>query len=262
MAKKQQKNRLASSSISSFTETILSISRRFSISQVFEDFLTLTIAACTQNPALRISYYETEYLETIRKYKDLDLRHKFPKALACLIEEVEARNESSLGNDVLGEFFEEHISNGRNGQFFTPYPVCQMMAAMVASTPPENSNEPLRILDPTCGSGRMLLAARCVGTGQREYYGIDIDQTCVKMAAVNLFFNGMWNSEVMCANVLDPNDFVLSYHISLLPLGIFKIQDKGKSAIWHLFQRGLEKIKKDKDFKKVANEKGSQLKLF
>jgi hypothetical protein len=223
-----------------FAESLLSISSRFSLFNVFEDFLTMSIAACTQNPQTRKSWYEDEYLNTISPYKDSELRHEFPKAFLYLVQEMEEKKDSSSGNDVLGEFFEQHISNGRKGQFFTPYHLCKCMASIVQGREKaeindlEEADKPKRMIDPCCGSGRMLIASRNVHGALHEYYGIDIDHTCVKMTALNLFFNGVWNSEVMCANALYPGDFVIAYRISLLPLGIFKIEEKKNSKLWHL----------------------------
>ena len=58
--------------------------------------------------------------------------------------------------DALGDLFMEHVSHGNNGQFFTPEPLCQFMslATGVDELKPGQS-----MCDPTCGSGRMLLAA-------------------------------------------------------------------------------------------------------
>jgi len=242
--KKQNKN---VDSKDTFANSIFRISHRFSLFTVFDDFLTMAFAACTQNPNTKLSWYEEEYLTTIARYKDSDLRHEFPKAFAFLIQEMEDRVVSSLGNDVLGEFFEQHISNGRNGQFFTPFPICTFMASMthtdVTHDETEGIKRPLRILDPACGSGRMLLAARTINGPGEEYYGIDIDRTCVKITALNLFLNGVWNSEVMCANALIPDDFVIAYHISFFPLGVFKIEDKEQSRLWHLQRNSFNKEK-------------------
>jgi hypothetical protein len=92
----------------------------------------------------------------------------------------------------------------------------------------------------------MLRAAQKeLGPGH-EYYGIDIDRTCVKVTALNLFLHGAWNSEVMCANALSPNDFVIASHISFLPLGIFKIEEKEKSRLWHLQKNSFEQEEKKK----------------
>ncbi|MFP5041664.1 N-6 DNA methylase [Parasediminibacterium sp. JCM 36343] len=232
-----------------FAETMHLIGYRFSLAKAFDDFLTMAIAACTQNPATGKSHYEEEYLEAIAYYKDSELRHEFPKAFAQLVMEMEERMGSGKGNDVLGDFFEQNVSNGRNGQFFTPYPICEFMASAVAAkgagSEAAEREEPLRMLDPACGSGRMLVAARKVNGGNNSYYGIDIDRVCVKMAALNLFLNGMWGSEVMCADALMPQDFVVSYRISFLPFGIFKIVEKEKSVLWHMHLNSF--ARKDND---------------
>jgi len=251
MASKQKaENASLAPSKSKFAESLLAISHRFSIFTVFDDFLTMSIAACTQNLHTKKSWYEDEYMATVQKYKGSDLRFEFPNAFASLSIEMEDRFDDSRGNDVLGEFFEQHISNGRNGQFFTPYPVCQFIASITATDWKQAENapvdRPLRILDPACGSGRMLLAThRTLGPGD-EYYGIDIDRTCVKMTALNLFFNGVWNSEVMCANALSPDDFVIAYRISSLPLGIFKIEEKENSRLWNLNINSFKREEKKK----------------
>lgn len=248
MVLKQNRNNTAAHSKNKFAETLLTISHRFSLFSVFDDFLTMSIAACTQNLQTKNSWYEDEYLETIGKYKNSELRHEFPKAFAYFVTEMEERVGSSLGNDVLGDFFEQHISNGRNGQFFTPYPICEFMASVTHTDQVSDTEnkEPLKILDPACGSGRMLLASYRINGPGNEYYGIDIDRTCVKMTALNLFLNGIWNSEVMCANALMPDDFVIAYRISFIPLGIFKIEVKEHSKLWYLHKNSFPVREKKK----------------
>lgn len=268
----QQKKKHVPSSKQSFTGAILSIASRFSLHTVFDDFLTMAIAAFTQNLQTGKSWYEDEYMDTIAKYKDSELRYEFPNALAYLITEMEEAVNSSLGNDVLGSFFEQHISSGRNGQFFTPFPVCQFMAQIThaSNEPAPKTYRPLRIIDPACGSGRMILAGSKVHGLGHEYYGIDLDQICVKMAAINLFLNGIWNSEVLCANALMPGDFVISYRISFLPLGIFKIHSKEESRLWHLYQQSFSESKKQSEniildptpFAERKKDEGTQLGLF
>ncbi len=68
-----------------------------------------------------------------------------------------------------------------------------------------------------------------------EFYGIDIDHTCVKMTALNLFLNGIFRSEVMWADALSPGDFRVSYVISFLPLGIFRVEVKEQSKLWRMY---------------------------
>lgn len=274
MASKRPQKGFTVPSKKTFAETMHTIGYRFSLFSAFDDFLTMSIAACTQNLHTKISWYEDEYLETIAKYKDSELRHEFSNAFAYLITEMEERVGSSSGNDVLGDFFELHISNGRNGQFFTPAPICQFMASIthtdrVCDT---GTTEPVRVLDPACGSGRMLLAAHKVNGQGHEYYGIDIDRTCVKMTALNLFLNGVWNSEVMCANALSPEDFVITYRISFLPLGIFKIEVREESRLWHLYRDSFPTrqnkqtsgsiILESTPFSERKKDEGTQLGLF
>ena len=80
--------------------------------------------------------------------------------------------------DVLGDFFMEHLSFGRNGQFFTPEHLCDMMAMI---SMPADTNH---ILDPACGSGRMLMASAKLHR-YGKFYGADIDRTCCMMAVIN-----------------------------------------------------------------------------
>jgi type I restriction-modification system DNA methylase subunit len=76
----------------------------------------------------------------------------------------------------------------------------------------------------------MLLSSyRITGAGH-EYYGIDIDRTCVKMAALNLFLNRVWNSEIMCANSLLPNDFVVAYRISFVPWASLELKRRNNQS--------------------------------
>jgi len=273
-SKHNKKTATTAFSKSTFSETIFKIAHRFSLAQVFDDFLMMAIAACTINPETKLSYYEEEYLTTIAKYKDSDLRFEFPNAFAQFIQEMEERFHSDSGSNVLGEFFEQHISNGRNGQFFTPQHVCDFMASITHSAKENNIEDtrPLRILDPACGSGRMLIASHKIMGRGHEYYGIDIDRTCVKMCALNFFLNGIWRSEVMCANALMPNDFVIAYRISLLPLRIFKIEEKENSTLWHLYRNSFASSKKEHinptikfdstPFIEIKRDDGMQLNLF
>jgi len=235
---------------------------------VFNDFLTLTTCAFSQNPATGKSYDEELYLQAIAVYKEDTFRHHFPKMLACLTCEMEDRVGSGEGNDVLGEFYEQHLYRKGASQYFTPWPICTFMAkASTDSIDLHATREPLRILDPCCGSGRMLLASGKENGPNHEYYGIDIDHTCVKMAAINLFLNGMFHSEVMCGDALDLNDFRGSYKISFLPFGIFRIAEKEESWLWTLHKNSFQNKRPKEEspalvFQGKSISRETQLKLF
>lgn len=89
-------------------------------------------------------------------------------------------------------------------------------------------------IDPTFGSGRMVLASAEVYGPYQEYYGIDIEETCVKMTAINFFLSDLFHSEVLRADALWPEDFRVSYKISFLPYGMFRIMDDERWPLWHL----------------------------
>jgi type I restriction-modification system DNA methylase subunit len=244
-----------------------SFAYRYDLRPVFDDFLTMSMCAVTQIPGAGKSHYEDLYLETIAKYAKDEMRYNFPKLFAALVAEMEDRLEDGQGNDVLGDYYEQKFSRKDSGQFFTPWHICQFMAHCLSGD--VQTEQTKRILDPCCGSGRMLTAsAKVMGWGH-EYYGIDLDHTCVKMTALNLFLNGIFHSEVMWGDALSPDDFRISYAISFLPLGIFRIEEKEKSKLWHLhknsFPARTEKPKQaitlpSKDGPPVGT--GSQLHLF
>lgn len=65
--------------------------------------------------------------------------------------------------------------------------------------------QPLTICDPCCGSGVMFLAAAetferwMLDWGLVQFYGMDIDRTCVMMAQVNLMIYGLNGFSLKCA---------------------------------------------------------------
>jgi hypothetical protein len=87
-----------------------------------------------------------------------------------------------------------------------------MMTSVLADTPQEAERyyfehviptavrigyEPIKIIDPCVGSGRMLLAAAAyypgwiTNLGLVQFYGQDIDPTCVQMTRVNMMLYGL-----------------------------------------------------------------------
>jgi type I restriction-modification system DNA methylase subunit len=178
---------------------------------------------------------------------------------------LEARLHDGQGNDVLGGFYEVHLYRKGASQYFTTWPVCMFMASITHN---DTQREfPLRILDPCCGSGRMLIAGSRNFGPEHFYFGIDIDHTCVKMSVLNMFLNGIFFGEVMWANALNPDDFQMSYKLSMYPLGIFRIQEKEQSLLWKLNQNTFKK-KSQMSEGTLPSEEGkssgqsSQLKLF
>ncbi len=99
--------------------------------------------------------------------------------------------EYITGGDMLGSLLEQTRSArtaSANGAFYTPYNVSYAMAMMLCPHPGE------KIIDPACGSGRMLLAklhaCRVQFGGEPDLYGVDIDADAVRVCRLNLLLAG------------------------------------------------------------------------
>ena len=139
--------------------------------------------------ALSGGQMEKEYLGLVRPYGDGPIGQRaidaFPEALGDLIVVMEKTRK-----DILGDIFQGAISYGHNGQFFTPEPVCEAMARMSMQQGAE------RVIDPCCGSGRLLLAAADVNP-HATFFGQDIDLRCVRMTAINLALRNLYGQVVL-----------------------------------------------------------------
>ncbi|WP_295772361.1 N-6 DNA methylase [uncultured Mucilaginibacter sp.] len=137
-------------------------------------------------------------LETYRNHKKVNELVNLVKLVGDLSENF---------SDPLGELYMQAISNGHNGQYFTPEPICDMMAAISVGNPTEGQT----VADCACGSGRMLLSAAKINR-RLKLYGADLDITCCKMALVNMLLNSL-QGEIAHMNSLT-NDFYRGYKVS------------------------------------------------
>jgi hypothetical protein len=89
------------------------------------------------------------------------------------------------GDDLLGLAYEHFLSDvykGERGQYFTPPPLCRLLWSRLPLQPGEV------VLDPTCGSGGLLLPVASVGA---ELRGFDLDGRLARLAKVNLRLLGV-----------------------------------------------------------------------
>lgn len=115
--------------------------------------------------------------------------------------------------DPLGEFFMLEISRGHNGQYFTPEHICDFMNQIIAS---DELQEKKKVLDPACGSGRMLLSAAKMNRNLL-FYGADLDITCVQMAVINMLMNSL-TGEISQMNSLS-NEYFRGYKFGVRNIG-------------------------------------------
>ncbi len=164
---------------------LLEISYRHQITRVFDDFMQMSICCYAMQTM------EEEYLSIAKQYNKEEL-NTFSHALAEMINEYErAMDDCGSWEDILGNVFEEINSSSQashSGQFFTPKCICDLMAKMVTDNPGET------VADPTCGSGRNLIAHCRLDANNRFntfYYGFDLDNRCVNMTVLNMIMFGM-----------------------------------------------------------------------
>ena len=201
------------------------LSYKYSRFEIFKDMLQMFIYSHHPSTLLGLKDTENEkkYMSCISRY-DKDTVNELPKLLGYLYKNVTENPYS----DLLGSYFEEFITKGEKGQFFTPEPICDFMAHTIIDQDATHKT----VADIACGSGRLLLAGAKLATNN-YFYGADVDEVCSMMAAINFFMNGL-SGEVVQMNSLS-NTFYRGWHI--LPKGIFgivPITEKEYSFVWRV----------------------------
>ncbi|MER7109305.1 N-6 DNA methylase [Streptomyces sp. NPDC000229] len=113
------------------------------------------------------------------------------RALAALVREVDKLNRPVHLFDACLDRYSSRYGTG--GDYYTPRPLARLMAGVVAPRPGE------RVLDPVCGSGRLLIAAdqwarrHGGGVGALVLHGRDVRPEARRAAVMNLTLNGLCN---------------------------------------------------------------------
>lgn len=149
--------------------------------EVFSDWVDMLMAVTMAGRGEHI------YQAAIEPYTPEEL-DGFQEAFAHLMLAMDDTQTEALGDTymLLG------MNSENLAQHFTPHSASEMMANLtVESTEPEDGV--IKIVDPACGSGRLLVGAGSFLHDEDEtghFVGVDKDGLCAKMAAVNMaFFN-------------------------------------------------------------------------
>lgn len=125
---------------------------------VWADFVVM--AAISISNAVDKSNYESRektYLSLAAKYNEREL-----ECFSRMFAEIICGIEDNPDQDFLGELYMAlGLGNENNGQFFTPYDVCRMMAAMTYGEVLEKKISDqgwVSVNDPACGAGALLIA--------------------------------------------------------------------------------------------------------
>lgn len=170
---------------------------RYSRWVIWQDFITMAaVAICNSVPHPLREAREKLYMQCAEKYTAAELE-TFAKMLA----EITLGLEANQQQDFLGELFMAlDLGNEWRGQFFTPYSVCHLMAAMTLT---ESVLEKISrhgwadVNDPACGAGALLIAFAnaCLNKGvnyqkQVLFVAQDVDQLAGMMCYIQLSLFG------------------------------------------------------------------------
>ena len=140
-----------------FLDVFKQFSSRHRSWDIWRDFITM-FACSLSNPTDKEHYDEREalYLRTIKKYNKKE-QELFPELAAHTVMALEKNPEQ----DFLGSIFMSlNLGNEHNGQFFTPYHVCELMAEVTMEDVVQKVKKDgyISIHDPCCGAGATLIA--------------------------------------------------------------------------------------------------------
>lgn len=177
----------------SISAMIRNMSHRHNTWQVFADFVESSAIAISNSVDLRKrEEREKRYMELIERYTPEEIAI-FPQMLGQLVNQLDEET-----TDVLGRVFHDlELHNKYNGQFFTPFELCRMMAKMTIDTEHLGAvikkEGHVRVQEPCVGSGAMIIAfskeMRAAGFDPQSHLhvtAVDVDLKCVHMAYLQL----------------------------------------------------------------------------
>lgn len=177
-----------------FVKTVNDMSGKYPAVSIFSDFVEMA-AISLHNAFRKRDDLEKRYLDTAKKYSPEEL-NRLSSLLAFVVEGLEDRF-----GDFLGECYESlEITNSNLGQFFTPYCVAKLSAAVTITDKEVNQakNGVFRINEPACGGGAMIVAALDVlkekGVNYQKHAfvtAMDLDSRCVYMTYITLTLLGV-----------------------------------------------------------------------
>lgn len=186
-----------------FLKSFQKLTYRHNAWDIWRDYIVLHACAIS-NVFDKVNYdnREKRYLDIIHRYNKEE-RDIFP-ALAA--DTLMALNENPE-QDFLGKIFMElGLGNHSNGQFFTPYHVCELMAEVAMGDVIGKIEEKgyISVSDPCCGAGATLIAsAHAMRKNFAKYNqqlnyqnhillaGQDVDETVALMCYIQLSLLGL-----------------------------------------------------------------------
>lgn len=175
------------------------LSRAHGLDRTWSDWTEMSaLALANAVDRAQFERREKRYLEIVSRYDNDDLQ-QLAEAFVHLVQCWEQRVAAGEFGDVLGStFMMLDMGNSGTSQFFTPYEVSRLMGAIIMGDERDLASEVgrrgfLRLLEPACGAGGMIISAAHVLHDAKINYqramhvvAIDIDRRCVHMTYLQL----------------------------------------------------------------------------
>lgn len=167
----------------------------FPVAEVFRDFVEVSAIALINQHAFNAEWEQRErrYHEIRQKYEEADFS-RLSELLCILMLAIYEAKANGLFVDILGSLYMDlGLGKSASGQFFTPYAISQLMAALVTpDLAAELEEKPfISVMEPSCGSGTNFItfAERVAGHGysptrNMAAVGVDLDILCVWMCFI------------------------------------------------------------------------------
>ncbi len=198
------KTRDVPSELKNFNSLFSAFKYKYDLYSLYDDLLTIIICCLAHQTEEKL------YFETIKKYTKEELNN-FARLFAELLIIYNRAKTAERWTDPLGEYYEILASNSKKsafGQFFTPAPICDMIAQMTIGKNEWGKN----INEPCSGSGRFILAANHQAMGN-YFVAQDLDSICCKMTAINMCLHEI-RGEVHNMDTIRMTDLRVSYSIN------------------------------------------------
>ena len=197
----EKNSKKVSSPQKAFLDVFGQLTNRHRSWDVWRDFITM-FACSISNPLDKEHRYKREklYSQIVKKYNKQE-QELFPELAAQTVLALEENPEQ----DFLGSIFMSlNLGNEHNGQFFTPYDVCKLMAevTMDGVVLKVERDGYISISDPCCGAGATLIAGIHNAREQLEKANLnyqdhilvvaqDIDEVAALMCYIQLSLLGV-----------------------------------------------------------------------
>lgn len=191
--------------------------------KIWSDFCEMT-ACSISNTIDKVHFAEREkrYLEIAGQYSASELIG-ISKMAALLVNIL----EKNPNQDFLGRMYMElEIGNKHIGQFFTPYHLSEVAAELNLSAA-EPEKMPIRVCEPACGSGGMLIAFMNAAKQKEINYQLDVIFSATDLDPVAAHMCYIQTSYLGCSGTVVVGNSLTqeSYSIWYTPMYFHEIWD-------------------------------------